>query len=61
MKIKIKQTFRSMWALILAVLMILSTFSAVAVTLNVESTGETQTTVYICPSQITQFSSYVNS
>lgn len=61
MKIKIKQTFRSMWATILAVLMLLSTFSAVAVTLNVESTGETQTTVYICPSQITQFSSYVNS
>lgn len=39
MKIKIKQTFRSMWALILAVLMLLSTFSAVAVTLNVENSG----------------------
>lgn len=39
MKIKIKQTFRSMWALVLAVLMLLSTFSAVAVTLNIESTG----------------------
>ena len=39
MKIKIKQTLRSMWALVLAVLMLLSTFSAVAVTLNVESTG----------------------
>ncbi|MDD5889070.1 MAG: hypothetical protein PUC69_00440 [Ruminococcus sp.] len=41
MKIKIKQTFRSMWATILAVLMLLSTFSAVAVTLNTESTGAT--------------------
>ncbi|MGN0462578.1 MAG: hypothetical protein ACI4HZ_09055, partial [Ruminococcus sp.] len=39
MKIKIKQTFRSMWATILAVLMLLSTFSAVAVTLNKEDTG----------------------
>ena len=39
MKMKIKQTLRSMWALVLAVLMLLSTFSAVAVTLNVESTG----------------------
>lgn len=39
MKMKIKQTLRSMWATILAVLMLLSTFSAVAVTLNVESTG----------------------
>ena len=39
MKIKIKQTFRSMWALVLAVLMLLSTFSAVAVTLNKEDTG----------------------
>lgn len=40
MKIKIKQTFRSMWATILAVLMLLSTFSAVAVTLNdMEGTG----------------------
>lgn len=39
MKIKIKQTLRSMWALILAVLMLLSTFSAVAVTLNTEGTG----------------------
>ena len=39
MKIKIKQTFRSMWATILAVLMLLSTFTAVAVTLNKEDTG----------------------
>ena len=39
MKMKIKQTLRSMWALVLALLMLLSTFSAVAVTLNVESTG----------------------
>lgn len=39
MKIKIKQTFRSMWATILAILMILSTFSAVAVTLNIKSVG----------------------
>ncbi|MCI6651863.1 MAG: hypothetical protein MSH11_00350 [Ruminococcus sp.] len=39
MKMKIKQTLRSMWALVLAVLMLLSTFSAVAVTLNTESTG----------------------
>lgn len=39
MKIKIKQTFRSMWATILAVLMLLSTFSAVAVTLNKQDTG----------------------
>ena len=43
MKIKIKQTFRSMWATILAVLMLLSTFSAVAVTLNKEATGDTLT------------------
>ena len=43
MKMKIKQTFRSMWATILAVLMLLSTFSAVAVTLNKEATGETLT------------------
>lgn len=43
MKMKIKQTLRSMWALILAVLMILSTFSAVAVTLNVESSGASET------------------
>lgn len=41
MKLKIKQTFRSMWATILAVLMLLSTFTAVAVTLNVENTGAT--------------------
>ena len=61
MKIKIKQTLRSMWALVLAILMLLSTFSAVAVTLNVESTGATETTVYICPSQITDFSNYVDS
>ena len=39
MKMKIKQTLRSMWALVLAVLMLLSTFSAVAVTLNKEGTG----------------------
>lgn len=39
MKIKIKQTFRSLWATILAILMILSTFSAVAVTLNKDDTG----------------------
>ena len=43
MKMKIKQTLRSMWALILAVLMLLSTFSAVAVTLNVESSGASET------------------
>ena len=61
MKMKIKQTLRSMWALILAVLMILSTFSAVAVTLNKEATGATGTTVYICPSQISDFISYVDS
>lgn len=58
MKIKIKQTLRSMWATILAVLMLLSTFTAVAVTLNkedtgantsIESTGATSLTVYWTP------------
>ncbi|MGN0476066.1 MAG: starch-binding protein, partial [Ruminococcus sp.] len=56
MKIKIKQTFRSMWAIILAVLMILSTFSAVAVTLNVESTGAITGNIYFDNTK-TQYSS----
>ena len=56
MKIKIKQTLRSMWALILAVLMLLSTFSAVAVTLNVESTGAITGNIYFDNTK-TQYSS----
>ena len=56
MKIKIKQTFRSMWALVLAVLMLLSTFSAVAVTLNVESTGAITGNIYFDNTK-TQYSS----
>lgn len=69
MKIKIKQTFRSMWATILAVLMLLSTFSAVAVTLNkedtgantsVESTGVDETTVYFDNTNTNWSSVYVH-
>ena len=56
MKMKIKQTLRSMWALVLAVLMLLSTFSAVAVTLNVESTGSITGNIYFDNTK-TQYSS----
>ncbi len=39
MKIRIKRTFRSLWAVVLAVLMVMSTFTVAAVSLNKENTG----------------------
>lgn len=61
MKEKIKRISSSTWALILALMMVVSSFSVLAVTTNVEKTGGTDTTVYLVPATQKNFSGYLNS
>jgi len=61
MKEKIKRISSSTWALILALMMVVSSFSVLAATTNVEKTGKTNTTVYLVPASQSDFSSYLNS
>lgn len=61
MKEKIKRISSSTWALILALMMVVSSFSVLAATTNVNKTGETKTTVYFVPASQSDFSDYLNS
>lgn len=61
MKEKIKRISSSTWALLLALMMVVSSFSVLAATTNVEKTGGTNTTVYLVPATQKNFSSYLNS
>lgn len=61
MKEKIKRISSSTWALLLALMMVVSSFSVLAATTNVEKTGETKTTVYFVPASQNDFSDYLNS
>lgn len=61
MKEKIKRISSSTWALILAFMMAISSFSVLAATTNVEKTGITDTTVYLVPASQSDFSNYLNS
>ena len=61
MKEKIKRISSSTWALILALMMVVSSFSVLAATTNVEKTGAKKTTVYFVPASQSDFSSYLNS
>lgn len=61
MKEKIKRISSSTWALLLALMMLVSSFSVLAATTNVNKTGETKTTVYFVPASQSDFSDYLNS
>ena len=61
MKEKIKRISSSTWALLLALMMVVSSFSVLAATTNVNKTGETKTTVYFVPASQSDFSDYLNS
>lgn len=61
MKEKIKRISSSTWALILALMMVVSSFSVLAATTNVNKTGATKTKVYFVPASQSDFSSYLNS
>lgn len=61
MKEKIKRISSSTWALILALMMVVSSFSVLAATTNVNKTGATATTVYLVPATQETFSGYLNS
>lgn len=61
MKEKIKRISSSTWALILALMMVVSSFSVLAATTNVNKTGTTKTKVYFVPASQSDFSSYLNS
>lgn len=63
MKEKIKRISSSTWALILALMMVVSSFSVLAATTNVNKTGGTATTVYLVPATQNSFSvsGYLNS
>lgn len=61
MKEKIKRISSSTWALLLALMMVVSSFSVLAATTNVEKTGKTDTTVYLVPASQSDFSNYLNS
>lgn len=61
MKEKIKRISSSTWALILALMMVVSSFSVLAATTNVNKTGETKTKVYFVPASQSDFSGYLNS
>ena len=61
MKEKIKRISSSTWALVLALMMVVSSFSVLAATTNVNKTGETKTTVYFVPASQSDFSDYLNS
>lgn len=61
MKEKIKRISSSTWALLLALMMVVSSFSVLATTTNVNKTGGTKTKVYFVPASQSDFSSYLNS
>lgn len=61
MKEKIKRISSSTWALLLALMMVVSSFSVLAATTNVNKTGETKTKVYFVPASQSDFSGYLNS
>lgn len=61
MKEKIKRISSSTWALLLALMMVVSSFSVLAATTNVNKTGETKTKVYFVPASQSDFSDYLNS
>mgnify|MGYP004519647581 CR=1 FL=1 len=61
MKEKIKRISSSTWALLLALMMVVSSFSVLAATTNVNKTGATKTKVYFVPASQSDFSSYLNS
>lgn len=61
MKEKIKRISSSTWALILALMMVVSSFSVLAATTNVEKTGGTKTTVYLVPASQGDFNSFLNN
>lgn len=61
MKEKIKCISSSTWALILALMMVVSSFSVLAATTNVNKTGgTTNVTVYLVPASQTAFKDYLN-
>lgn len=61
MKEKIKRISSSTWALLLALMMVVSSFSVLAATTNTEKTGATKTKVYFVPASQSDFSDYLNS
>lgn len=61
MKEKIKRISSSTWALILALMMVVSSFSVLAATTNAEKTGGTKTTVYLVPASQGDFNSFLNN
>lgn len=61
MKEKIKRISSSTWALILALMMVVSSFSVLAATTNVNKTGATNVTVYLVPASQEAFKDYLNS
>ena len=60
MKEKIKRISSSTWALILALMMVVSSFSVLAATTNVNKTGATNVTVYLVPASQEAFQTYLN-
>lgn len=61
MKEKIKRISSSTWALILALMMVVSSFSVLAATTNTEKIGTTNVTVYLVPASQSAFNAYLNS
>lgn len=61
MKEKIKRISSSTWALLLALMMVVSSFSVLAATTNAEKTGGTKTTVYLVPASQGDFNSFLNN
>lgn len=61
MKEKIKRISSSTWALLLALMMVVSSFSVLAATTNVNKTGATNVTVYLVPASQEAFKDYLNS
>lgn len=61
MKEKIKRISSSTWALLLALMMVVSSFSVLAATTNTEKTGGTKTTVYLVPASQGDFNSFLNN
>lgn len=61
MKEKIKRISSSTWALVLALMMVVSSFSVLAATTNVNKTGATNVTVYLVPASQEAFKDYLNS
>lgn len=60
MKEKIKRISSSTWALLLALMMVVSSFSVLAATTNVNKTGATNVTVYLVPASQEAFKTYLN-